>query len=369
MTETQIVFTCQQESEELCVNELLNTGWNVKFNKWIDHGAGIINYQGTFLEFAGKAKEKGFIFLRHIFPVDYLFSYPSELLEQEKQEEPKQRKQAQEKEKLECKESKQENHKIIWRKLVQRMCKTDPFSIQFRCKSTEKENQIQLTQIRKTIEKALEEEGFCLQVKHPIQVISGYLSQGYLYLGLSFASDNLSDWSGGMCTYAFLEDTISRAEFKLMEVIESFSLSLPEKGLAVDLGAAPGGWTKVLLEHDLKVIAVDPAKLSEKIQQHPNVIHYSGLAQRFLEENQQQFDLIVNDMRMDIVKSVEIMNRMADRLKQDGYIIMTFKLQKTKKTAAIRKGLELLSKKYKVIHAKQLFHNRSEITVVARKKE
>lgn len=48
----------------------------------------------------------------------------------------------------------------------------------------------------------------------------------------------------------------------------SVSSSVFQPGLlAVDVGAAPGGWTKVLAARCRAVIAVDPAALADSVQQ------------------------------------------------------------------------------------------------------
>ena len=49
-----------------------------------------------------------------------------------------------------------------------------------------------------------------------------------------------------MRRFAREEGQVSRAEFKLLEAIELFGVAVREHGVALDLGASPGGWTRVL---------------------------------------------------------------------------------------------------------------------------
>src|SRR5207253_8728200 len=87
-----------------------------------------------------------------------------------------------------------------------------------------------------------------------------------------------------------------------LEALEVFGVTLPTKGRALDLGAAPGGWTRLLLEAGLHVVAVDPANLDPRLATQPRLEHYHGYAEHYLEEaikTHGSFDLIVNDMRMD----------------------------------------------------------------------
>jgi hypothetical protein len=46
----------------------------------------------------------------------------------------------------------------------------------------------------------------------------------------------LSDWAGGVRRFAREEGQLSRSEFKLLEAFEVFDISVPQKGLALDLG-------------------------------------------------------------------------------------------------------------------------------------
>ena len=104
-----------------------------------------------------------------------------------------------------------------------------------------------------------EETGAVESIKKPQVIVSLLCTMEKAYLGISLATYNLSDWPGGARHFAHLPEQISRAEFKLLEALEVFGVTLPSQGLALDLGAAPGGWTRLLLEAGMNVVAVDPA--------------------------------------------------------------------------------------------------------------
>lgn len=334
-----IVFSCQKDSEELCLNELLKTGWKIHFEGWLDHGVGLIHFDGTFSEFSETARTEQFIFLQHIFPADIMINWDFQ---------------------SECLPPIPNQLEAI----ALRMNQQKTFSVQIRRNNVPSEA---AQQLKREIQEYFEEKGYRIQTLHPEQVVSVFCTAERLLMGLSYAYENLSDWPGGMRVYAYREDTISRAEFKLLEAIECFPLELPTHGLAVDLGAAPGGWSKVMLEKGMHVIAVDPANLSPVLEHNPNLIHFKGLAQSFLQQNDKTVDLLLNDMRMDTLKSIRITNDMAPCVKAGGLVIITFKLPQKGKMALVNKGLHLISSVYSVLHARQLFHNRSEITVVAKK--
>ena len=222
-------------------------------------------------------------------------------------------------------------------------------------------------EIKKNISDYFKSEGFIEDKRYPEQIISIYIAKDSAYIGLSGAEENLSIWSGGMRLYATREDTISRAEFKLMEAFETYPIRFRKDSIALDLGAAPGGWTKVLLEKGLKVVAVDSVQLSPVLLANENVEFYNGRAYEYLKESNKMFDLIVNDMSMNIKLSTGLMCSLKKRLRDKGYIIMTFKLSRDDRLNKINEGLSLLGKEFEIVLVKQFYHNRSEITVILQK--
>lgn len=352
MPETLVIFTCQQESETLCLNELMKAGRDVRFVRWLDRGVGMLACTDAFAAFSGTVRETGVIFARHLFPADYELGC---------EDTGRQDAGCQADNSPLCEES-----RAALGEMAARMRKDQPFGVQLRGKPGEALKQ--LPEMRRAVVSFFENHGFVEQVKQPAQIVSGYLAGDRLYMGFSAARDNLSDWPGGMRAYAVREDTVSRAEFKLLEAIEMFDIPMRPDWTAVDLGAAPGGWTKVLLERGMHVIAVDPAELAPAVAAHPNVRYIRGLAQAFIKDNKLKLDLAVNDMKMDAAESAGIMSDLARQIRPGGLIVLTLKLYKTDKTATIRKAIYRLRDGYEIIGARQLFHNRSEVTVVARRK-
>lgn len=228
-------------------------------------------------------------------------------------------------------------------------------------------------QINRTLaETFAEETGAIESMKKPIVIVSILCTTRYAYLGISTAQDNLSSWPGGTRRYAQTQEQISRAEFKLLEALEIFEIALPQRGQALDLGAAPGGWTRMLLEAGLTVIAVDPARLDTRLDTQRRLIYYRGYAEQFLQEahnKRQRFDLIVNDMRMDARDAARLLVRAAPCLRQSGFVISTLKLPHETRTmhplSIMQEALTVLQQGYGFIRPHQLFHNRQEITVLA----
>ncbi len=210
--------------------------------------------------------------------------------------------------------------------------------------------------------------GAPLDVRDPCQVISVLATPTTGFLGLSLATENLSSWAGGAIRFAREEAQISRSEFKLLEAMVVFDLSLPAHGRALDLGAAPGGWTRLLRRAGLEVTAVDPGDLDPRLRDDPGIHHVRSLAQAY-RWRWGEIDVLVNDMRMDARDSARLMVEFAPCLAPGGLAVMTVKLPHERMDTVAHQAIGLLIRRYRVIGARQLFHNRSEITVALRRRD
>lgn len=212
--------------------------------------------------------------------------------------------------------------------------------------------------------------GLLLDVRAPEQVLSVVIvAEGngpVAYVGASATAHNLSDWAGGVRRFAREEGQISRAEFKLLEALEVFGLELAPRGSVLDLGAAPGGWTRVLRGLEQYVTAVDPAELDARLTGDRGVRHKRITAESYLAQGPDMFDAIVNDMRQDARDSARLMVAYAPYLYPHGWALMTVKLPAVKRRAIVDQALAILRTGFEIAGARQLFHNRSEITVVLR---
>ena len=205
--------------------------------------------------------------------------------------------------------------------------------------------------------------GAPLDVRRPFQILSVVLAGDDAYVGLSLAVNNLSDWAGGVRRFARDKDQVSRAEFKLLEALEIFKIDLPPRGRALDLGAAPGGWTRVLRQKEQYVTAVDPAWLHASLQKDKGVRHLRLTAEEYLADYPDTYDVIVNDMRLDARDSARLMGEYGRYLYPHGLALITLKLPEKGYDSALDHALNILRQTFTVAGARQLFHNRSEVTV------
>jgi 23S rRNA (cytidine2498-2'-O)-methyltransferase len=190
-------------------------------------------------------------------------------------------------------------------------------------------------------------------------IVSVLVHHDTIDVGVATPADNLSAWSGGERRFKRYEGQINRSEFKLLEALDVFGIA--PSGSALDLGAAPGGWSKVLADAGCDVVAVDPADLDERLP--PRVRHFRGTTGEFMRaERKDRYDLIVNDMRMDARMSARTQVSLADHLTPSGLAVMTLKIGRRAPLAEVRDAVRVLRRAYEVRGVRQLFHNRNEVT-------
>lgn len=199
-------------------------------------------------------------------------------------------------------------------------------------------------------------------------ILSACVTEQGIFLGSNGAANALADWPGGRVKLAKPKGQVSRSEFKLEELFRTGAITLPEGGKALDLGASPGGWSRILLERGFEVWAVDPGNLDPRLTGRPGLHHIRTTAGPFLAENAERFNLVVNDMRMAPQLSASIMNSAAGHMVPGGLGIMTIKLQPEDPLPIVRETFRMLSRPWNIVFARQLHHNRNEITVVLRTK-
>lgn len=194
------------------------------------------------------------------------------------------------------------------------------------------------------------------------QTLSVCLGQDLTVVALNGSRWSLSDWPGGRLRLSAGPDQVSRAEFKLEEL---FSLHpVPVGPVGVDLGASPGGWTRILRARGCATVhAVDPAGLDWS---DAGVIHHRTTAGEFLRSTRVRFDTVVNDMRMTPERSARVMVDAAAHCRSGAYGILTLKLDAADAVRQVDRALGILSRAYDIEFARQLQHNRHEVTVVAR---
>jgi 23S rRNA (cytidine2498-2'-O)-methyltransferase len=323
---------------EIGMNEIFLLDNKAKISKWIEKGVVLINLSSDYTNIIEGIRNKPPIFVRHIFPVFYELSLDD----------------------IGCLLPNVSG-------VLDNLDTEKSFSVQVQVLDNH-ERPYSKYDIEENIGQYLLSKGFSLNVQEPQQAVSILVQKNDCYVGVSDTRDNLSLWTGGVQRFSKEAVHISRAEFKLLEALEYFNIEIKKNTKALDLGAAPGGWTRVLLNKDLTVYAVDPADLDERVFEYSGLKHFKETAQEFLKKNDSEvFDYLVNDMKMDAKESAFLMGQASQILKADGIGIITLKLPRKEISKKIKETKKLLQKWFEIIGIRHLYNNRHEVTIVLKK--
>jgi 23S rRNA (cytidine2498-2'-O)-methyltransferase len=182
--------------------------------------------------------------------------------------------------------------------------------------------------------------------------------------------DAAAPWPGGIPRLKFPKDAPSRSTLKLEEAL--LVLLTPgerERWLkpgmtAVDLGASPGGWTWQLTNRSMRVTAIDNGPMDKALLQSGIVTHLREDGFRY--RPRRAVDWLVCDM-------VEQPRRIATLIAGwlgDGacrYTIFNLKLPMKKRFEEVNLCMDIVRAAASDVRARQLYHDREEITVFARR--
>jgi len=182
-------------------------------------------------------------------------------------------------------------------------------------------------------------------------------------------------WPQGIPRLKFPREAPSRSTLKLEEAL----LTLLDAGErerwlkpgmnAVDLGAAPGGWTWQLVRRSLRVTAVDNGPMAAALMQSGLVAHVREDGFRFRPKKP------VDWMVCDMVEQPRRIAELVARWFADGWCrhsIFNLKLPMKKRYVETMLCLDLIRSRLAgagrqvELRAKQLYHDREEITVFCR---
>ena len=168
------------------------------------------------------------------------------------------------------------------------------------------------------------------QFTHVVHVAEAY--NGYFVASIVKASENYSTSPGAVEGLTlFRQPKVSRAYYKLWEV-EKRGICSFANAVALDIGAAPGGWTEYLSERGCGlVVAIDPGKLNDALVEKSNVVHLNCLAEQAVEKvdkltQEVGVDMIVCDMNCDPRQSARVVTSLSSKLRSGGLLILTVKL-------------------------------------------
>lgn len=199
-----------------------------------------------------------------------------------------------------------------------------------------------------------------------------FLASDRVMIGYSYTTNN-SPFHMGIPRLRAPSDAPSRSTLKLEEAFHMFIP--PEEwderlrsGLnAVDLGASPGGWTYQLVRRGMMVTAVDNGPMAESLMETGQVKHVSEDGFRYRPSRKKAYWLVC-----DMVENPARITHLVASWFREGLCeeaIFNLKLPMKKRYAVVEHNLEVLKEWLSeldgdfVIQAKQLYHDREEITV------
>lgn len=199
---------------------------------------------------------------------------------------------------------------------------------------------------------------------HLVQI--GWLPAGRMALGANFVGESLSYYPGGVFRIRSGKDAPSRASSKLEEALSWSGARIGSEELVVDFGAAPGGWTWVAAKAGARVLAVDPGKLRPDLMKHRRVRYLCGSAFDFQMPAGETADWLLCDMAW---RPMEVASLLAKwgRNRSARMLVANFKLPMKRKVPYAYQIIATLKKAgWKGLKARQLYHDRDEMTVFAR---
>lgn len=199
------------------------------------------------------------------------------------------------------------------------------------------------------------------------------LSATQAYIGYA-SIEKSAPWPGGVPRLKFPHAAPSRSTLKLDEALLTFltddqTARYLQPGMtAVDLGAAPGGWTWQLVRRHLRVTAVDNGAMDAKLLESCVVQHLREDGFRY--QPPRPVDWMVCDMVEQPIRIAQL----AARWLAEGwcrYTIFNLKLPMKKRYDETQRCLDLVRTATRDaglrchLACKQLYHDREEVTVFA----
>lgn len=229
------------------------------------------------------------------------------------------------------------------------------------------------TPLRKAVEKRFSRREAVAGLNTGLNVHLFFLSGQSVWVGVT-DSGNGSPWALGFPRLRQPSSAPSRSTLKLEEawlqlISESDrALYLKPFQKAVDLGAAPGGWTWQLVNRGMQVVAIDNGPMNKDLMESGQVEHLREDA--FSYRPPRQVDWLVCDMVEKPARVAELMERWLVQ-GWTRYAIFNLKLPMKRRWLEVNTILQRMravlaheGSRYR-LSARQLYHDREEITVFA----
>jgi 23S rRNA (cytidine2498-2'-O)-methyltransferase len=184
-----------------------------------------------------------------------------------------------------------------------------------------------------------------------------------------------SPWVNGIPRLKFSKEAPSRSALKLDEAFltllteDERKMLLDNPGTAVDLGAAPGGWTWLMVQKGFFVTAVDNGAMDPELMSTGLVNHKPEDAYKYYQKN--PVELLLCDM-VDRPQKVVPLIAQWFKSKNCRWAVFNLKLPMKKRFEEYESCLQQfwnlsgLTPETHTLRARQLYHDREEITLLVK---
>ncbi len=199
-----------------------------------------------------------------------------------------------------------------------------------------------------------------------------FVDYGCAHIGIS-RSHSSSCWAGGIPRLKFPKEAPSRSTLKLDEAFsallttEETQLWLAPSMKAIDLGAAPGGWTYQFVRRQILVQAIDNGPMDKSLMESGLVEHLR--VDGFSYKPHKPVDWMVCDM---VEQPSRVANLTALWLREEfcRHAIVNLKLPMKKRYDEVLLCLDIIARQNQhhnnlIMRCKQLYHDRDEVTLFA----
>lgn len=219
------------------------------------------------------------------------------------------------------------------------------------------------------VRRALSQQGIAVDVAHAPRLHLFFTDSSAVTLAMSEPT-NSSPWPQGIPRLRMPQQAPSRSTLKLEEALHTFMAPAERESwlapgmTAVDLGAAPGGWSWQLAQRSIHVTAIDNAPVDSTLTNSGLVEHVTEDGFRY--RPARAVDWLVCDI-------VEQPGRIVDLVLawieagDCGGAIANLKLPMKQRRACVNDALTRIRRSpvagWRQVGAKQLYHDREEITL------
>ncbi|MDR1054055.1 MAG: hypothetical protein LBL39_07750 [Planctomycetaceae bacterium] len=194
---------------------------------------------------------------------------------------------------------------------------------------------------------------------------------GVHFVGVNFAKDDVPVhvlYSGGIVPISLPKDAVSRAWLKFEEGLSWSGIRVEAGSCCVDIGAAPGGGSQVLLSRGAKVLGVDPAEIAPVVLRNPNFKHIRGRINQTQRSLYKNVRWVIADINVAPKYTLDVLEDVLRYNSEIEGMLFTLKLSHLK----IAKNIPQFVKRirnwgFKNIKVKQLVFNRQEVMVAAKR--